>query len=301
MSINLTQPTIGSTNWGDAVNNNWQELLDALNSGSKTIGPVNFENKAGNYLRLPSLTTVQRDALTAVAGMLIYNSTTSQIERYQGSAWDGVASVGATAGGDLTGTYPNPTLAAAAISGKTSLTYPDSGDELLIRDSSASSLKRITTQAVRPYVCLRDEKTANTNGGDFTSGAWRTRVLNTKAADAAGICTLSSNQFTLQAGTYVITASAPAFDVNRHKTKLRNVTDGSDTLIGTSEWSYGPGSGATSQTRSLITGQFEIASAKAFEIQHRCETTKNIYGFGIASNWDSLVEVYTVVDLWKVA
>ena len=38
-------------------------------------------------VKLPSLTSTQRDALTAAVGMLIYNSTTSKIQARAGSAW----------------------------------------------------------------------------------------------------------------------------------------------------------------------------------------------------------------------
>ena len=36
---------------------------------------------------LPTLTTTQRNALSAANGMLVYNSTTSKIESYAGGAW----------------------------------------------------------------------------------------------------------------------------------------------------------------------------------------------------------------------
>ena len=42
---------------------------------------------AGRYLHIPILTTAQRDALTATAGMLIYNSTTTQFNKYENGAW----------------------------------------------------------------------------------------------------------------------------------------------------------------------------------------------------------------------
>ena len=41
----------------------------------------------GSQLNLKSYTTTQRDALTAVAGDTIYNTTTSKVEYYTGSAW----------------------------------------------------------------------------------------------------------------------------------------------------------------------------------------------------------------------
>ena len=40
-----------------------------------------------NALKLKSYTTTQRDALTSVAGDTIYNTTTSKVEYYTGSAW----------------------------------------------------------------------------------------------------------------------------------------------------------------------------------------------------------------------
>jgi len=48
---------------------------------------VIIRNGAGHYLQLPSLTTTQRNALTPVVGMMIYNSTTSQVNAYEDSAW----------------------------------------------------------------------------------------------------------------------------------------------------------------------------------------------------------------------
>jgi hypothetical protein len=40
-----------------------------------------------SYLKLPNLTTTQRDALTASNGMLIYNSTENRFEGYKNGSW----------------------------------------------------------------------------------------------------------------------------------------------------------------------------------------------------------------------
>jgi len=42
---------------------------------------------AGKYLHIPILTTIQRDALTPTAGMIVYNSTTTQFNKYENAAW----------------------------------------------------------------------------------------------------------------------------------------------------------------------------------------------------------------------
>lgn len=145
------------------------------------------------------------------------------------------------------------------------------------------------------YAYLRDQQAANTNGGTFTQGAWQTRVLNTEVFDTAGIVSLSSNQFTLQAGTYRIKARAPAFDCNAHKAKIYNVTDAADALIGSSEWADTTGNGFSA---SCIDNRVTIAGAKAFELRHQCLVTKATTGFGAASNM-GVVEVYAEVWIWK--
>ncbi len=145
------------------------------------------------------------------------------------------------------------------------------------------------------YALLRDEKMSGTQGGTFTSGAWRTRDLNTKVVDEIGI-TLAANQFTLPAGTYRFSAACPAHDVYRQQGRLRNITDNKTILDGESSFTSAVDAilGA-----SRLEGQFTIAAPKTFELQHQCQTTKPTQGFGIAVNFD--VEVYAWIRLEKVA
>lgn len=51
------------------------------------VGHIRITDGDGHYLELPSLTTTQRDALSAVNGMQIYNSTTAQMEAYEDGSW----------------------------------------------------------------------------------------------------------------------------------------------------------------------------------------------------------------------
>ena len=48
-----------------------------------------------NALGLKSYTTTQRDALTSVAGDMIYNSTDSKVQVYSGSAWEDLGGIAA--------------------------------------------------------------------------------------------------------------------------------------------------------------------------------------------------------------
>lgn len=148
------------------------------------------------------------------------------------------------------------------------------------------------------YVLVRDEKTQNTAGGTFTSGAWQTRTLNTEVSDPDGICSLSSNQVTLSAGTYECFISCPAFGVERHQARLQNVTDATTVIVGTSAYCTSNGT-ATGQSASIVVGRFTIGASKALEVQHRCQSTLATTGFGTEGNFGT--EVYTVAEFRKVA
>ena len=54
-----------------------------------TISKASGNNVAMDCsLNLKSYTSTQRDALTSAAGDMIYNSTTSKVQFYNGSSWN---------------------------------------------------------------------------------------------------------------------------------------------------------------------------------------------------------------------
>ena len=109
---------------------------------------------------------------------------------------------------------------------------------------------------------------------------------------------MSANQFTLGVGKYEIEAQAPALTVNKHKIILRNITDGSDDIIGMSRRCEGV-AGANDDSASNLQGTIVIDSSKVFEIQHRCSVTKGTDGFGAPSVM-GVSEVYTTVKITKL-
>ncbi|MGZ5248302.1 MAG: hypothetical protein ACXWCR_14440, partial [Flavitalea sp.] len=143
-------------------------------------------------------------------------------------------------------------------------------------------------------VFIKDVKPANTNGGSAVVG-WQTRVLNTIEGDAS-IVSLAGNQITLQPGTYIIEASAPAREVDNHQIKLQNITDATYQIIGTS--AQGPSSSGAI-TSSFMMGTVILASPKTFEIQHYCATAVAGGGLGTSVN-SGLPQVYTQVKITKV-
>ena len=150
------------------------------------------------------------------------------------------------------------------------------------------------------YAILADIKSAGTaGGGTLTSGDWRTRDLNTEISDPDGIVSISSNQFTLQAGTYRILANVPAYQTNRHQAALYNITDTEYTQFGSTEYI---GTGDNTQSISILRSQFSISGATVFEIRHRGQVTETTYGMGVGlGDYWSGSSMFMVLEIFKEA
>ena len=170
--------------------------------------------------------------------------------------------------------------------------------------SMATLVKRLNTLgnvtgAIQKTTFLKDVKSVGTAGGTFTSGVYQTRVLNTQEGDTS-FCSLSANQFTLQPGTYEIEASAPAHFCNLNKIKLYNITTSSDSIIGSSsDLSTVVGMSAI-VSRSVLSGRITLTTASIFELQHHCTVTAATNGLGVAVNFGTEVEVYSIVKITKI-
>ena len=166
-----------------------------------------------------------------------------------------------------------------------------------LADNSITADK-IGTKTFVSYAAICDQKAYNVDGGAFTSGAWRTRDLNTELYDPDNIVTVASNQFTLTAGNYFIVFSAPAFDVNKHLAVLQDVTNSATVGIGTSEEANVTGNG---YTRSSGTARIVITGTTVYEIQHQSNASKSLNGFGKSHDNNPYGSIYTRVEIYKEA
>ena len=144
------------------------------------------------------------------------------------------------------------------------------------------------------YAIIADQKSSTTQGGAFTSGAWRTRDLNTEIADADGIVSISSNQFTLGAGSYLLKGYASVYRTNGHQVRLYNITDSAEVAVGCNGMSH---SSYYTMNPSTVTGRVTITGSTVFEFQHRCANTVNTYGYGQKISWGT--EQYALVEIFK--
>jgi len=145
-----------------------------------------------------------------------------------------------------------------------------------------------------------DEKSAGTNGGTFTSGAWRTRTLNTVRYNGISGASLASNRITLPAGTYELEARAACYWNTvfscEHKTRFQQISPSGVTII-----TGDPGSeNMYEMGMSAISHVFTITQTSIFELQHQISDTVASMGLGKAAGF-SAVETYAVVKLRKIA
>ncbi|OPY15600.1 MAG: hypothetical protein A4E66_00004 [Syntrophus sp. PtaB.Bin001] len=143
-------------------------------------------------------------------------------------------------------------------------------------------------------IVVADEKTQNTAGGTFTSGAWRTRDLNAIRKNNIPGASVSDNQITLPAGKYRVHGVASAHYVTLHIGRLQNITLGETLINGSSELAGGDGV----QSKTALEGTFTIAASSVIEIQHYCQTSCSTNGFGKATNYAK--EVYSLIAIEKI-
>ena len=157
------------------------------------------------------------------------------------------------------------------------------------------------TAYAKSVAIIADVKAYNADGGTFTQNVWQTRDLNTELDDPSNIVTIASNQFTLQAGTYLVEWSAPAYDVERHITRLQNITDSTTDAEGMNGYAA---SADQVQNTSDGAGIVTLVSAKVFEIQHMCQLTRAAVGYGVSGNVSGgngvNNAVFTLVKIHKI-
>jgi len=186
----------------------------------------------------------------------------------------------------------------------TAITLGDSGDTFTVPSGATlavASGATVTNSGTATgfglfssYAIIADQKAQNTHGGTFNSGAWRTRDLNTEIADPDSIVSISSNQFTLGAGSYYISWRALTHGAGNHQSRLYNVTDSASVAISETGKDHGGYGGA-----SVGSARAVIAGTKAFSIEHQGNTSTASYGFGYRANVTT--EQYCTVEIFKEA
>ena len=148
------------------------------------------------------------------------------------------------------------------------------------------------------YAIVAEIRSGGSDGGTLTANTWMTRAINTEIADPDGIVSISSNQFTLQAGTYLIEWSAPAWRCDRHVTRLYDVTNSAARGNATLEFSQDSGSYTQSSSRGFA--RVTISGATVYKLETKGNVTRANDGLGLDPN--NLAScIYAMAKIYKEA
>lgn len=197
--------------------------------------------------------------------------------------------------------------------------------ELASHPIQAGSAKTLDESDNGAWAVSDVKPTGVVGGGYAPRKVWTRRDLNTITGNIGLAVQLAAapagaNQILVAIGSYWVSASAPAIRMGHHKIRFRNVTDGADALVGTSErsdntrykknkkgsssdGSSGSGSGSSIPTggRSFAEGVVVVTGApKVFELQHYGTASRSTYGFGDSVGALGVPEVYAVLTLVRI-
>ena len=170
-----------------------------------------------------------------------------------------------------------------------------------IADDAVTAAKLASGAAQVPIsvAVIADVKSNSTSGG--TSVAWGSggndRELNTKLFDPDNIVTISSNQFILGAGTYIIEFSAPCYFGARHIAQLYDVTNSASVQYGSMDYSHASYAG---HGFSFGYARVVITSNTTYKITHYIEVAKSTNGLGINASLSGVDSVFTQVKITKM-
>jgi hypothetical protein len=170
--------------------------------------------------------------------------------------------------------------------------------EVLTAASLNANFTFAAANPTAPEMAIFNETQANnTQGGTFTAGSYVKRTLNTTLQNTITSCTLTSSVISLPAGTYEVTAVAPATEVNANKLRLQDTTTPATLIQGQNTFASGFGG---ARSNAPLQGVFTITATTNVELQHRCGTTITTNGLGTACNFSDN-EIYATIQIVKLA
>jgi hypothetical protein len=140
---------------------------------------------------------------------------------------------------------------------------------------------------------FNETQSSGTFGNNGATGAtgWNKRFLNTTQTGQPW-ASLSVDQITLSAGTYLVHAICPAYNCGYTQPRLQNITDASTGILGKQ---IGPVS--TLQSDCTILGTITITSSKVFEVQQNMQTGGTSGAYGIAGSFGD--EIFATIAITK--
>src|SRR6056300_219994 len=229
MTVSITKPTVGGSQdtWGTTINTALDDIVDVLN---------------GATAMTPDLTSFDIGGVpvTATAAEINYvDGVTSNIQT-QLDAKQGLDATLTALAGTLTAADKIPYATALDTAGELDfLDEDDMASDSATAVPSQQSVKAYVNSRLAEFAIFRNEQTSGTSGAALTASSWTTHNVNTSSYNNISGASLASKQITLPAGTYKLSGWGGAnttFNTSgksdRFKPRLRNITDGTTTIVG---------------------------------------------------------------------
>lgn len=152
-----------------------------------------------------------------------------------------------------------------------------------------------STSSSQNLLYVQDQKILGTSGGATVgTNTFQNRDLNAVLINQISGASLTSNQITLPAGTYLLEGYSSCYSVQTYKTQIYNVTDSISISDGDAVTNS-----ASSEVSAGIGAYFTLSSTKTIALRYTSSSAQSL-GLGVAFNRGS-VEVYSEIKIWKVA
>tara|TARA_B100000131_G_scaffold242765_1_gene235341 strand:+ start:1156 stop:1776 length:621 start_codon:yes stop_codon:yes gene_type:complete len=189
---------------------------------------------------------------------------------------------------------PASTTGGADITFKLPVADGTSGQALTT--NASGQLAFATPGLFSSYAIITNELSAGTLGGATTANSWTTFELNTELADPSSIVSISSNQFTLAAGNYLVKWRISLHNCERAISRIYDVTNSAVRQYSTAQYGI--------YTASFCPGVARLtpSGTTAYKIEYYADNTDSqTYGKGYDAPDDVAVTINAMVEIYKEA
>jgi hypothetical protein len=192
---------------------------------------------------------------------------------------DGQILIGKTSTGDLQ---------QASLTAGSNITITPGAGTITIAAASAGGFLE--------YHVLSDVKANGTDGGNAAGATWNSRTLNTIVSYGGTSCTLSSNVFTLAAGTYFIKANAPFKSAGTAITGMLRIKVNGGAQVATGQSVMATG---TTYEFSFLSTILVVGTSTSYVLEHYTSGT-GVITVGLGQNANTgASETYAVVEIGR--
>lgn len=124
---------------------------------------------------------------------------------------------------------------------------------------------------------------SGTHGGTFIGGSWIDRNLNTTISSVGTSISRTGNTITLAPGSYEVDGWAIGCWVRGHQCQLWNTTNSTPIEHGSNVYcTFQQATPTSIHIETLV-----VPSTTSIKLRHRCMSSRNDYGLGLAMNFGS--------------